>query len=333
MSENIINISLEAKGSPTVNITTNEAGNITSVGSVSPVINFIATGSIGPVGASGNDGTAIVSDGSITSAKLAPNSVGANQIIAGSVGNSELSDNSVYGSKILENSISGDRLVNNSISANKIVDNSIDASKISNGSISRALLASDLISSNEIEDKSIFGGQIANNTIVKELIVDNSIDGAKIEDNVTLVGTVTVNHLELEGSSPALIEGPSGDDINIKTHDELNIQNTSGSTVASFDQSGNLTLSGNVDGINIATDVAANTLKTGITTSQSSAITNNTAKATNTVTDLGSVAASNSFTITSSDGQNASLSAATQSNWGVMTNDHVGIIAANTAKT
>ena len=54
--------------------------------------------------------------------------------------------------------------------------------------------------------------------------------------------------------------------------------------VAAIDQSGNLTLSGTVDGVDIQTlntAVAANTAKTGITSGQASAITANTAKVTN----------------------------------------------------
>ena len=331
MAESILNVSIEAKSNPTVKITVNNAGVVSGTGSVSPVIKYVSTGDTGPSGAVGPTGS--VSEGdTVFRANMAPNSIGSTEIIDGSITNSELQNNSVYGDKILNGGVSGIKLADGSVAGNKLAANSIDATKIADGAITAELLELGLITASQISSKSITASEIANNTLVGALFVDNSVDGNAIENDVTLIGTVTVNHLELEGSSPALIEGPSGDDINIKTHNELNIQNTSGSTVASFDQIGNLTLSGNVDGINIATDVAANTLKTGITTSQSSAITNNTAKATNTVTDLGSVAASNSFTITSSDGQNASLSSATQSNWGVMTNDHVNAVIANTAK-
>jgi hypothetical protein len=52
---------------------------------------------------------------------------------------------------------------------------------------------------------------------------------------------------------------------------------------AGIDVTGNIVVSGTVDGIDIATDVAANTAKTGITSGQASAITANTAKETNVV--------------------------------------------------
>lgn len=256
MSTEILNISLKAKGVPTINIVTNEAGAVYGSGAINPIINFVTTGPSGPIGAAGSDGTAIVSDGSITSAKIAPNSIGAPQIMDGSIGNTQLADNAVYGSKVLANSISGDKLVNNSITSDKILNNSIDATKIANGAISRELLAADLISANEIQNKGIFGGQIANNTLVKAHYVNNSVDGEIIEDNVTLGGRVTMNHLELAGSSPALIEGPTADDIDIKTHVNLNFKDTAGITKVSIDQSGNLAVSGTVDGRDIAVDGA-----------------------------------------------------------------------------
>jgi hypothetical protein len=136
-----------------------------------------------------------------------------------------------------------------------------------------------------------------------------------------------MNHLELAGSSPALVEGPASDDINIKTHSLVNFQNTSGTTVASLDQSGNLTISGTIDGVDIATDVVANTAKTSITTEQANAITANTAKETNTATDIGVTANSGGLTITSSDGLDGAIPAATTTSWGAMTsNDKTEIV-------
>ena len=77
-----------------------------------------------------------------------------------------------------------------------------------------------------------------------------------------------------------------------------------------FHVAGNITLSGTVDGIDIATDVAANT-----------------AKVSNVTTNLGVTANGTSLTVTSSDGDNASLPAATTSAWGVMTDEMFDTLA------
>ena len=77
-----------------------------------------------------------------------------------------------------------------------------------------------------------------------------------------------------------------------------------------FHVAGNITTSGTVDGIDIATDVAANT-----------------AKVSNVTTNLGVTANDTSLTVTSSDGDDASLPAATTSAWGVMTDEMFDTLA------
>ena len=78
-----------------------------------------------------------------------------------------------------------------------------------------------------------------------------------------------------------------------------------------FNVQGDISLSGTVDGIDIATDVAANTLKN-----------------TNVTTDLSATANGSSLSVNSSDGANASLPAATTTAWGVMTNAMFDSLAA-----
>lgn len=68
---------------------------------------------------------------------------------------------------------------------------------------------------------------------------------------------------------------------------------------------GNITLTGTVDGIDIATDVAANTAKTGITTGQANAITANTAKVDLTVNGAGTIHSNNVPTLNQSTTGNA----------------------------
>ena len=68
-----------------------------------------------------------------------------------------------------------------------------------------------------------------------------------------------------------------------------------------------------------ATEVAANTLKTGITAGQASAITANTAKDTNVSTNITIVEAPTNVSVQSSDGSNDTIAAADVTNAGVMT--------------
>jgi hypothetical protein len=304
MSDNIINISLSAKSNPVVNITVEEPGGVSGSGSTSGEIKFIATGATGPTGPQGTNGTAVISDNSVTSAKLADNSVGSQQLISGSVGHVQLSPGSVYGNRILDNSIDGTKLIDGAITSSKIANNTIGEAQITDGSITRALLSPNVVTGVEILDGSIYANQIANNNVVRELIQNNAVGTNEIEDDVTLNGTVTVTNLDLSGSSPARITGPISDPLQIKSNSTIDFQNTSGTTIASLDQNGNLTISGTVDGIDI-----------------NSAVTANTAKNTNVSTNITVSQLNNNVEIQSSDGTNGSISVATPSVAGSMSKE------------
>jgi len=78
-----------------------------------------------------------------------------------------------------------------------------------------------------------------------------------------------------------------------------------------FNVQGDITLSGTVDGIDIATDVAANTLKE-----------------TNVTTNLSVTADGDKLQVNSSDGDNVSLPAATTNAWGVMSHEMFDVLYA-----
>ena len=86
-----------------------------------------------------------------------------------------------------------------------------------------------------------------------------------------------------------------------------------------------------------STAISTNSGKTGISSAQASAITANTAKNTdvnhNVSTDLSASANGTSLVIESSDGDNASLPAATESAWGAMTDEQASAVIANSSKT
>ena len=86
-----------------------------------------------------------------------------------------------------------------------------------------------------------------------------------------------------------------------------------------------------------AEHIVTNSAKTGISSSQASAITANSAKVSdinhNVTTDLSVTANNSSLTVVSSDGDDASIPAATTSAWGAMTDEQVAAINANTSKT
>jgi len=260
VSNSTTNITLQTQDDPTVNIKVIDGGLVSGTADVNPVINFVTTGDQGPSGEQGPEGS-ISGDETVTRSMIAEDAIDASKIQNGSLTGSLFDSNSISGSLLQEGTINPSKLQDNSIGSDKIQNNSINADLIENGSITRSLLSSDLITANEVQDNSLQGAQLENNTITRIKLTDNSVDGDVIENDVTLQGTVTVNHLELSGSSPSLIEGPSDDSVHIKSHDELIIQNTTEDNNLRITQAGNLYVRGLYNDVDIISKINNNSSK------------------------------------------------------------------------
>ena len=260
MSNSTTNITLQTQDDPTVNIKVIDGGLVSGTADVNPVINFVTTGEQGPTGEQGAEGS-ISGNETVTRSMIAEDAIDASKIQNGSLTGSLFDSNSISGSLLQEGTINPSKLQDNSIGSDKIQNNSINADLIEDGSITRSLLSSDLITANEVQDNSLQGAQLENNTITRVKLTDNSVDGDVIENDVTLQGTVTVNHLELSGSSPSLIEGPSDDSVHIKSHDELIIQNTTEDNNLRITQAGNLYVRGLYNDVDIISKINNNSSK------------------------------------------------------------------------
>ena len=254
MANTVVNISLKSKDSTSVNITTLSGGEIISGANVLPLIKFIPTGAQGPIGSTGAAGTASIGTGEVTHIHLATDSVGSDKIINGSVGYNEIENSAVRGSKIQSEAITTDKILDGAVTQNKLANNSVGVAQIIDGTVTRELLADGIINGGKIEDNSILTSKIGNNQILTSKLADRNVTGDKISSNPDLDGEVKANNLKLKGSSPATLTGPDSHALQIKSNTTIDFQNTSNTTIASLDQSGNLTISGTVDGRDIAAD-------------------------------------------------------------------------------
>ncbi len=335
-----INISLVSKETPTVNLSTTASGDVqATVGDTTPIVSFIATGEKGATGATGS---ASITDGSITNAKLASSSVSSSKLASASVSSSKLRENAVTTTKIADHAVTAGKIALGSLTEALIdifEDGAIKPGKLKPGSLLEENFAIQSVGTNVIKNESVTAGKLANGIIETIKIVDNAVTTAKIatdavtgneiQNSVTLNGTVTLNHLDLSGSSPAVIKGPDADALHIKTNTVVNFLNTSDTIVASVDQQGNLTLSGTVDGIDLAVAVPLNTAKVGITPDQANAIIANTIKTGITTEQASAITANTNKTgITTSQ---ASAITANTAKTGITTSQ-ANAITANTAK-
>ena len=380
------NIKISLKSKPETSVTlliSDEVKSIVQSLSITPSINFIATGERG---VQGEAGTASINDNSITTSHIEDSSVTNSKIANGSVSTSKLGYGAVTTSKINSGAVTSQKIANSSISASKLQPNSVNASHIQNGTIIKELITDLSLPGGKLEDDSIGTIKILNNAVTKDKIASKTISGAEMEDNIILGGTTHVVSIQIDGSSPGYINGPSEDLLYIKSkkdlifvvdsdensHDDLSsfkFQNFAGTNLLELNESGHASLSGDlnvqgninvsglVDGIDISstlvsvannltklnfigitqsvdldaieTDVNLNTAKTGITTSQSTAITDNTSKTGITTSQASAIVTNTAKTgITTSQ---ASAITANTAKTGITTSQ-ADAITANTAK-
>jgi len=266
MSNNI-NISLKSKADPTVTLKTSSSGDVEySSGDGVAEIKFITTGEQGPQGAAS---VADITDGSITNSKLANNSVSSSKIASAAVTNTKISNGSVTNSKLASNAVTGSKIANGTIDASKFAvgtitnalinvfeDGAIDKEKIKPGSLTATELANAAVTTAKLADDSISHTKFISDSVRSAAIKDGNVLSSHIQQNPNLAGTTTVDHLKLEGSSPAVVEGPTSDELHLKTHALLKILSTSDGELFSIDQNGNITFLGTIDGRDLAVDGA-----------------------------------------------------------------------------
>lgn len=259
---NNIEVSIVSKDTATVSlgISADSSANTTALSPDSaPVISFIATGPQGPPGTN-----AVVSDGGIGTPQIQGLSITTEKVADSAITNSKLGNYAVSAGKMGSNAVTTAKIAADAVTGAKIADNAIGPEHIGDGVIAKELLGSGIIDNSKLEDLIISTSKLQN----------GAVTGVKIQTDPTLSGKVTANNYKATGSSPASVEGPDTDDLIIKSNEDLIFivdnnqgvtannssfifKNGSGTQIAALDESGNLTISGTVDGRDVAADGTA----------------------------------------------------------------------------
>ncbi|MEJ1240462.1 hypothetical protein WBG78_20130 [Chryseolinea sp. T2] len=136
--------------------------------------------------------SAKIVDGTVTGADLAANSVTSANILDGTVSNTDLAVNSVNSSTIVDASVTGADLATNSVTTTNILDgtissvdlapNSVTSSHIVDGTIANADLGLNSVTTNNIADGTVTAADIADGTITSVDILDGTINSIDIAD-------------------------------------------------------------------------------------------------------------------------------------------------------
>jgi hypothetical protein len=181
---------------------------------------------------------------------------------------------------------------------------------------------------NSYQDGIVIEGHATDNRV--DVTIGNGTDSiTTIAGDLTVTGTTTtVNSTTVDiadknikiakGATTSAATDGAGITFSSWTSAPILSWNSTGGYInlnKSYNVQGDITLSGTVDGIDIATDVAANTLKVS-----------------NVTTNLSVTADGDKLQVNSSDGTNVSLPAATTSAWGVLSHEMFDVLyAAQTA--
>jgi hypothetical protein len=169
--------------------------------------------------------SAKIVDGTIVGADLAANSVASANLIDGTIASVDIADGGVTTADILDATVANVDLANNAVTSNNILDGTVTSADIANGSITGAdiqnasitavNIASDQIVSYHIVDGTIIDSDIADNSITGTKILDASIGNADLANNAVTSaniqdGTVVTSDIASGGASTVLTTNSSG---------------------------------------------------------------------------------------------------------------------------
>ncbi len=330
---NKIKISLVAKGNPSVDLTLgDEVKNIVSSDTLKPVVTFIATGEKGDQGI---PGTAAIADDSVTNVQILNGTITSAQIQNYTISTNDIGAYQITGAKLASNSVTTQKIANGAVTNQKLAIDSVGPEQIIDGTITKELITDGTLTGDKLDNLTISTIKLENQCVTDAKILDKTITGSSLVDDISLGGITKCKRIKVEGESPGYIYGPDNDVFYVSSRKDLilvcdsdqtsspdvsfiKFQNAGGSDLFTVDESGNAVLNGNlnltgnivvsgtVDGVNVAedvattqaqllkvgyititqpvnldtieSDVATNNSKVGITTSQADAIVANTAK-------------------------------------------------------
>ena len=122
----------------------------------------------------------LISNGGVSTAKLADNAVTTAKITDANVTASKLASNSVETVKIADNAITNAKMADNSVDTAELADNAVSSAKIADSAVSSAKIASAAISSAKIASGAVGTSALADSGVTSGKLADSSVTAAKL---------------------------------------------------------------------------------------------------------------------------------------------------------
>jgi hypothetical protein len=161
--------------------------------------------------------TAGITDGQITNAKMASDSVASANIIDGTIVGGDIATGTITGANILDRTITNTDIALDTIQGFNIAPATITASNIAAATITGSNIAAGTITGSNILDRTITNADIALNTIEGFNIALETITGANIQD-----GSIGAQELVNGGTYPINVTGNAGTASNAALLDGFN---------------------------------------------------------------------------------------------------------------
>ena len=215
--------------------------------------------------------TSDIANKAVTTAKIAKNAVTTNRIAGSAVTTAKINDKAVNTDKLGDFSVNTTKLQNLSVTVAKIVDGAVDADKIASNAVTTAKINGNAVTTAKINDNAVttdkLGNFSVNTTKLQNLsvtvakIADDAVDSdkiapyavtsAKIASNAVTTGkianlTIVNNDINLSAAIAGTKISPNFGSQNITTTGSIE---TGASTF-----NGAITVSGTVDGRDVAAD-------------------------------------------------------------------------------
>lgn len=136
-----------------------------------------------------------ITDGAISTAKLAAGAVTANEIAANTITAAKIAAGTITATELASGSVTTAKLAAGAVTANEIAANAITAAKIQAGAVETAKIAAGAVTANEIAANTITAAKIAASTITATEIASNAITSDKINAGAVTAAKISVTNL------------------------------------------------------------------------------------------------------------------------------------------
>ena len=131
-----------------------------------------------------------ISDGAVTTPKLAPKAVTNAKIDDGAVDTLQLADGAVTADKVAEGALSGTSFSDNSIPAGKLAASSVGTNNLINNCVTSDKLANSAVITARLADLAVTTAKIADSAVSTLKIADSAITKDKIADLAVITGKI-----------------------------------------------------------------------------------------------------------------------------------------------